>query len=86
MLTHEYDISDRLLRKVWVDRLVINRVRAVLIKQVPIINILKVDVVNYKPGGVLIFFNGDGLLSLSQQLELGNLIDINILVPILLCL
>ena len=86
MLTHEYDISDRLLRKVWVDRLVINRVRAVLIKQVPIINILKVDVVNYKPGGVLILFNGDGLLSLSQQLELGNLIDINILVPILLCL
>jgi hypothetical protein len=41
---------------------------------------------NYKPGRVLILFNGDGLLPLSQELELGDLINVNILIAILLSL
>ena len=38
----------------------------ILIKKIPIVNILKVNVMNNKPGSVLILLNGYGLLSLPK--------------------
>ena len=57
-----------------------------MIKEIPVVNILEIDVVNYKPGGILILFNSNSLLPLPKQLHFGHLIDVNIDVSILLCL
>ena len=57
-----------------------------MIENVPIIYVLKVDIMNNKPRGVMILFYGDTFLPLAQKLQLGYLVDVYIVVSILECL
>jgi hypothetical protein len=83
LFAHIYNLSVGALRKIWVQRLTINRIGAILIENVPIINILEVDIMNDVPSGAMVLLNGYHFLSLPEQLQFGNFIYVYVFVPIL---